>query len=116
MIRALRVAVTVALVVPNLALAQVPRTGTAAPPGGAPDGVFTPAPVPAAGTNPGVVGPSGGPGSIPDQVAPSGQAAGPNNSTPYSTTGSGQQPPDVASPHNGNENGGVRAVTPNLSP
>ncbi len=112
----IRAIVAAALVVPSLAFAQVPRTGAAAPPGGAPDGVFTAAPVPAPGTNPGVVGPSGGPGSIPDQVAPSGQVAGPNNSTPYSTTGSGQQPADVAAPHNGNQNGGVTSATPNLSP
>ncbi len=110
-----QVILAAALLMPAAALAQVPRTGVAAPPGGAPDGVFTAAPVPAPGTSPGITGPGGGPGAIPGQVAPPGLAAGPADSTPFSSTGSGALPSDPSTSLNRDRTGGPAASTPNTT-
>lgn len=110
------VLLAVLLILPaGVARAQVPRTGVAAPPGGAPDGVFTAAPVPAPGTSPGINGPGGGPGAIPGQVAPSNLNAGPADSTPFSSGGSGLLQSDPSTSANRDQGGGGGAATPNTS-
>lgn len=112
-----RATLATAILLPlGVLLAQVPQSGTAAPPGGAPDGVFTPAPIPGVIAAPSVTGPKGGPGGIPDQIAPSGLSAGPANSTPFSATGSGQLPTDPSGSAGRDSQGGTAASTPNLSP
>ena len=105
----------ITLLMPAAALAQVPRTGAAAPPGGAPDGVFTAAPVPSTSTSPGINGPGGGPGAIPGQIAPSNLTAGPPDSTPFSAAGSGTLPSDPSTSEYRAQNGESVARTPNTS-
>ncbi len=109
-----RIALLATLLLPTLALAQAPQPGTtsgAAPPSRLPP-TTTPAPVP--GVAPGVPA-TGSASAVPEQIAPPGLSAGPANSTPLSSTPSGDLPSNQSLPFGRSAPGGAGSATPNLS-